>query len=102
MNQKAQGILDEIVDLIAVDVAQLGVKLRDAVTAKEWTVDDARRLGIYADRLEAIIRHQSGKGTKDRSLDELMERALKIPELADALRGRLKVTGPSEVPHDGE
>ena len=95
MSDKAQGILDDIVDLIAVDVAQLGVKLRDEVTAKQWTVDDARRLGIYADRLESIIRHggpRKGGGT----LDELKERALQIPELRDALVAMMARNGTSE------
>jgi len=83
---KAQSILSQIVDMIGADVGLLMARTKRDGAETELSLDDARRVAVYADRLEAIVRHEKARPLRDASLGDLIERAKRIPELADALR----------------
>lgn len=83
-SSKAQSTLAAVVDMIAADVDLLQKRVGDA--SAELSLDDARRITLYADRLEAIVRHERVRPLRDASLGDLIERAKRIPELRDAIR----------------
>ena len=97
---KAQTTLAAIVDMISEDVDLLAARTRRDGARTELSLDDARRVAVYADRLEAIVRHEKVRPLRDSSLQDLIERAKRIPELADALRTFQGASAGSESDED--
>lgn len=85
---KAQTILSDIVDMIGADVALLAARVGEDGKRSELCLDDARRVAVYADRLEAIVRHEKTRPLRDANLSQLLERVKQNPELMEALTAR--------------
>ena len=98
---KAQSTLAEIVDIIADDVALIQARVNQSGAKAELNLDDARRVAVYADRLEAIVRHEKVRPLKGNDMQSLIERASKIPELLDALKKFQGVPQDEEPSDDG-